>query len=782
MAKRTTIRDFFGFGSEKRSKTDQKSKEDETASPINTLSDNNQPGCSSSNKQIVFQELEAQQKDKCVEWYKGNKLDSSWLLKTYDFLAKVKLGNKRSGVKCEICSKHIQEALKFSKNGTLPIADGVRCDGKKELERIVDHFSSEAHKAAVNLNEMEAKWMAQSDMHPWVKTLKSYTAEKVKLLIELALDVYNDSRTMTLSAHSWPSRSLTKIHADTQISSYKDNGLESEFSPLNPSPALLQYRNPVMYREMLDVVGEVIMENVVTQLINSECFAIQVDGSVDKYGVDNKFITARFISEDNEMKSVFLGESKSSLRGAEGLMESVKIVLENLDLGGTAKEKLTGLTTDGESANTGKFSGLWVRMQEYLGRDLLCIWCVAHRSDLAMSDLESAVIEVQHWKINLKAVGTFYRASALRFEELEKLAESTKKTVYRLPAHFDVRFVEHLNNLAKAVWNNLPLMQQHWSNVLENTQSTKVEKATVRGFSRLWETGGEQQRLTSLMLDILKRMEKLQKDCQRSFVTIPDIEVSKTIFVESLSLMEEDFYPGGYEEKFEKEGPRELHTNESDVEDLPRRRQVNQFVSTKRDWSAVRREVVMSCKEFILQRLPDDQKAIYSRIKGLLNSKNPTELVNAVRVDVEGLFGKEKLSDFTDDVVELFATEKLPASSSLTSSTGKLYHFLKVSQPHSIFRKLVQSYISLTPHSAGPERAVSVHTTLKSNKQSSLSREALNSRMCIALNGIGTAFFDPRPSVAKFLEKKERRRKLPDSDLYQDQEFVKKFFAKDSNL
>lgn len=269
MAKRTTIRDFFGFGSEKRSKTDQKSKEDETASPINTLSDNNQPGCSSSNKQIVFQELEAQQKDKCVEWYKGNKLDSSWLLKTYDFLAKVKLGNKRSGVKCEICSKHIQEALKFSKNGTLPIADGVRCDGKKELERIVDHFSSEAHKAAVNLNEMEAKWMAQSDMHPWVKTLKSYTAEKVKLLIELALDVYNDSRTMTLSAHSWPSRSLTKIHADTQISSYKDNGLESEFSPLNPSPALLQYRNPVMYREMLDVVGEVIMENVVTQLIQN---------------------------------------------------------------------------------------------------------------------------------------------------------------------------------------------------------------------------------------------------------------------------------------------------------------------------------------------------------------------------------------------------------------------------------------------------------------------------------------------------------------------------------
>jgi hypothetical protein len=52
----------------------------------------------------------------------------------------------------------------------------------------------------------------------------------------------------------------------------------------------------------------------------------------------------------------------------------------------------------------------------------------------------------------------------------------------------------------------------------------------------------------------------------------------------------------------------------------------------------------------------------------------------------------------------------------------------------------------------GPERAVSVHTTLKTAKQSSYSREAINSRMYIALNGEGTALFNPRPAVAKFLE------------------------------
>lgn len=75
-----------------------------------------------------------------------------------------------------------------------------------------------------------------------------------------------------------------------------------------------------------------------------------------------------------------------------------------------------------------------------------------------------------------------------------------------------------------------------------------------------------------------------------------------------------------------------------------------------------------------------------------------------------------------------------------------------------------------------------MHTILKTNKQSSYSREAINSRMYIALNGTGTALFDPRPAVAKFLESKERRRKLPDPDLYKSQEFIQKFFSIDSNL
>lgn len=68
----------------------------------------------------------------------------------------------------------------------------------------------------------------------------------------------------------------------------------------------------------------------------------------------------------------------------------------------------------------------------------------------------------------------------------------------------------------------------------------------------------------------------------------------------------------------------------------------------------------------------------------------------------------------------------------------------------------------------------------KGPKQSCYSREAINSRMFIALNGNGTASFDPRPAVAAFLQKKERRYKEPDSQLYRDRDFIKKFFTEEN--
>ena len=42
--------------------------------------------------------------------------------------------------------------------------------------------------------------------------------------------------------------------------------------------------------------------------------------------------------------------------------------------------------------------------------------------------------------------------------------------------------------------------------------------------------------------------------------------------------------------------------------------------------------------------------------------------------------------------------------------------------------------------------------------------------MSISMNSTGTAHFDPRPAVVKFLEKKDRRNKFP-AELYKEKVF-----------
>lgn len=60
--------------------------------------------------------------------------------------------------------------------------------------------------------------------------------------------------------------------------------------------------------------------------------------------------------------------------------------------------------------------------------------------------------------------------------------------------------------------------------------------------------------------------------------------------------------------------------------------------------------------------------------------------------------------------------------------------------------------------------------------------DTANHHLQIAVNGSGTAFFDPRPSVADFLKSRERRYREPDTEVYAEREFARNFFRKDSSL
>jgi hypothetical protein len=178
---------------------------------------------------------------------------------------------------------------------------------------------------------------------------------------------------------------------------------------------------------MLWIIGELQFKKVACLVTSSIAYSLQIDGSVSRTMRDNKFVSARVLDKDSNLSTVFFSVRSPESKGAQGLLEAVVKTLSEV---GVETQHLAGVTTDGEAANTGSKGGLWRLLSNHLDRDIFTFWynnnqinnlknttflirsrCIAHRSDLALEDLENTVAEMAIWKVNLQAVATYFRTS-----------------------------------------------------------------------------------------------------------------------------------------------------------------------------------------------------------------------------------------------------------------------------------------------------------------------------------------------------------------------------------
>ena len=158
---------------------------------------------------------------------------------------------------------------------------------------------------------------------------------------------------------------------------------------------------------MRKIIGTQVMKKVAQCLKNCLCYSVQIDGSTDKQQVDSKFITARYAPFTKvSVNTVFMGIASSTLGGAECFLDFFKSCVERAAV---HIDNLVQITTDGESANSGKNTGLCRLLQRYLGRDILTVWCVcvsSIRFSIGSSTVRSAGLSV--WMSNVLAVSTFF--------------------------------------------------------------------------------------------------------------------------------------------------------------------------------------------------------------------------------------------------------------------------------------------------------------------------------------------------------------------------------------
>ena len=107
----------------------------------------------------------------------------------------------------------------------------------------------------------------------------------------MAVDVYNDCLIETVSARSWPVRSLACLASDHRL---QENGAAVEFVLFTPASSDLHYRDLNYYKQMLDVIHELDKERIYQMFNRCTVF----DSSCDKQMLDHKFLSGRIANSD----------------------------------------------------------------------------------------------------------------------------------------------------------------------------------------------------------------------------------------------------------------------------------------------------------------------------------------------------------------------------------------------------------------------------------------------------------------------------------------------------
>ena len=94
------------------------------------------------------------------------------------------------------------------------------------MQDVVDHLLGAAHDAAVKLKTLSNQWATKAPNHPWLRTLQNHDPSVIRTLTHMAVDVYNDSKLLTSAAWSWPSRSLSQLHAEEHFIKYTNDSPE----------------------------------------------------------------------------------------------------------------------------------------------------------------------------------------------------------------------------------------------------------------------------------------------------------------------------------------------------------------------------------------------------------------------------------------------------------------------------------------------------------------------------------------------------------------------------
>lgn len=383
-----------------------------------------------------------------------------------DVIKKWTNGGGKYNVCCLICVKYPDTVRRYQLNRRPPQI--TLSAGTQNRANIIEaHLHSIYHKACVErfnrekIENADKGIVGKPSSTPLEHMISSQNAAKANTISRYLMSTYIDGKQLTSSAYSWPARMLVNEYGQIyQINQPEKN--EEALQKLN-----LQYLTPNMHAELMECIVDVERNVVRKKIENGYALSLRADGSIDCTNIDKIYVLAKIINDQGELETLFLGVAEQTERGALGLLATIKKIVgvHGEHFWKTVLKKMSSFVTDGASVNIGEHKGLWRLIDieaEGCGANqhIMKIWCAAHRSDLAMKDLNKHVLEVPKLIQMCSNISTFIRRSAVRLAQLKKIAIENDLALTVLPRYFEIRWSEFTSQLVMSTlisWRSLVL-------------------------------------------------------------------------------------------------------------------------------------------------------------------------------------------------------------------------------------------------------------------------------------------------------------------------------------
>lgn len=562
--------------------------------------------------------------------------------------------------------------------------------------------------------------------------------EKTNTICRYLSSVYTDAKILSSSAYSWPARTFAN-ESSRKFDITDPAGNEERKNKTN-----LQYINPKAHADFLECIAKVDQDIVEQKMETCLAMSFRVDGSIDRTNIDKIYLLAQTIDATGEREMLFIGVGEQTERGARGLFQTIKNIVNRHGAGAWEKslKKMSSFVTDGASINIGEHNGLWRLIRDEADavgavQRILMIWCAAHRSDLCVKDLGKSVSEVKTAIKMCSKISHFIRNSAVRLVEIKKISAERKVNLHLLPKYYEVRWSQYSLQLIDATlasWRCLV----HYFQFASDLNDKYSAEAT--GYLRYLKDF-ENLKLLCFLGDLFHFHTLFQKQLQSNDLNIMKLQDVVSGFKQNLEDLQETPLLGGWEEEFSNM----VRVNEDDchfIDDIVIHNEAKRVQPT-RLFPYLRAEIVSKMVDFTSIRFSTEADEACSTMVPFFKFHKEVESVRSVH---KLLATDQNLSELYVQFLYICNHEQLRKK----SPPNLLKHLVQsqkdTTQSFSNIMIVLARMIAATPHSADVERSISANNRLKTAMRNRLSLETENNYLFIHFNL--PTFYDWKPDKA----------------------------------